>query len=151
MRILTIDPGTSKSAWMIFDTSTMLPSRFGIDANADVLEMVKNTAAKHLVIEMVESFGMPVGREVFETIFWIGRFCEAFAGGTFDRIYRRTVKMHLCQNNRADDAAIRCVLMDRFGGKQSAVGLKRTPGPLYGVSKDVWSALAIAMTYAERL
>ena len=41
-------------------------------------------------------------------------------------------------------------LLDRFGGS-SAIGLKRSPGPLYGVSKDVWSALAVAVTYADSL
>jgi hypothetical protein len=27
------------------------------------------------------------------------------------------------------------------------VGRKAAPGPLYGISRDVWSALAIAVTY----
>jgi hypothetical protein len=37
-------------------------------------------------------------------------------------------------------------LLDRFGGKSQAVGLKAHKGPLYGISRDVWSALAIALT-----
>ena len=31
--------------------------------------------------------------------------------------------------------------------KAAAIGRKAAPGPLYGISRDVWSALAIAVTY----
>ncbi|HET6477318.1 MAG TPA: hypothetical protein VFH93_14740 [Thermoleophilia bacterium] len=44
------------------------------------------------------------------------------------------------------DANIRQALLDRFGGP-AAVGRKAAPGPLYGIARDVWSALAIAVTY----
>ena len=32
----------------------------------------------------------------------------------------------------------------------TAMGRKAAPVPLYGISRDVWSALAIAVTYALR-
>jgi hypothetical protein len=32
----------------------------------------------------------------------------------------------------------------------TAIGRKAAPGPLYGISRDVWSALAVAVTYADR-
>lgn len=32
----------------------------------------------------------------------------------------------------------------------TAIGRKASPGPLYGISRDVWSALAIAVTYSIR-
>jgi hypothetical protein len=32
----------------------------------------------------------------------------------------------------------------------TAVGRKAAPGPLFGIHADVWSALAIAVTYAIR-
>jgi hypothetical protein len=32
----------------------------------------------------------------------------------------------------------------------TAIGRKAAPGPLYGMSCDVWSALAIAVTYSIR-
>ena len=62
---------------------------------------------------------------------------------------RRAVKLALCGDSRARDANIRQALIDRFGGS-AAVGRKAAPGPLYGISRDVWSALAIAVTYTLR-
>jgi hypothetical protein len=35
------------------------------------------------------------------------------------------------------------------GGRRAAVGLKASPGPLYGVSRDVWQALALGVAYAD--
>jgi len=67
-----------------------------------------------------------------------------------ERISRRAVKLHLCGSARAKDANIRQALIDRYGGS-AAIGRKAAPGPLYGVSKDVWSALAIAVTYQQEL
>jgi hypothetical protein len=59
---------------------------------------------------------------------------------------RRAVKLALCGDSRAKDANIRQALIDRFGGS-AAIGRKANPGPLYGISPDVRSALAIAVTY----
>ena len=47
----------------------------------------------------------------------------------------------------AAGARTRHALIDRFGGKDAAIGRKAAPGPLYGISRDMWSALAIAVTY----
>jgi len=60
------------------------------------------------------------------------------------------VKLHLCGSARAKDTNIRQALIDRYGGS-AAIGKKAAPGPLYGVSKDVWSALAVAVTAADTL
>jgi hypothetical protein len=65
-------------------------------------------------------------------------------------VKRREVKIHLCGSMKAKDANVRQVLLDRYGpGKAKAVGLKRSPGPLYGFSKDLWSALAVGITWIE--
>ncbi len=100
-------------------------------------------------IEMIASYGMAVGREVFETCVWIGRFQEAIEqhGGLVRLIYRRDVKLYHCQSARANDANIRAALIDRYGpGRERAIGIKRSPGPLFGIKADVWSALAVALT-----
>ena len=110
-----------------------------------------------LAVEMVASYGMAVGAEVFETCVWIGRFIQVwFEGGMIEDayrearlVYRREVKLALCGNSRAKDSNIRQAIIDRYGGKAGAIGKKKTPGPLYGITGDVWSALAVAITAAE--
>lgn len=60
---------------------------------------------------------------------------------------RRAVKLHLCGSMRAKDGNIRQALVDRFGGQAQAVGTKKAPGPLFGLSSHRWSALAVAVTW----
>jgi hypothetical protein len=99
----------------------------------------------HLVIEMVASYGMPVGKEIFETVLAIGQMVEAWRG-QHTLIYRKDVKMHLCGSMKAKDSNIRQALIDRHGEP----GTKNSPGATYGISKDVWSALAVATTYHDK-
>lgn len=151
MTIMAIDPGTTESAWVIWDGQQI--HYFAKAANKELISCIRHHNAvpgainivRRLVIEQVASFGMPVGAEVFETVFWSGRFAEAFGADRTERITRHQIKMHLCHNARAKDANIRQALIDRFG----KVGTKKSPGPLYGISGDVWSALALAVTWTD--
>jgi hypothetical protein len=61
-------------------------------------------------------------------------------------VFRRDVKLSLCGSARAKDGNIRTALIDLHGGKEAAIGRKKTPGPLWGVHADVWAALALAIT-----
>lgn len=156
MTILTIDPGNEQSAYVVFNTAERVPVEFQKISNAELLSRVEGARGsatrwggiEHLAIEMIASYGMPVGREVFETCVFIGRLIQAW-NGPHTLVYRKDVKLHLCGQPRAKDANIRQALIDMWGGKDKAIGKKATPGPLYGVSADVWSALAIAVTYTD--
>ena len=152
--ILAIDPGPEQSAFVLYDENDRDFVQGEKLDNATLLSLCRDRVLDPFggaapVIEMIASYGMPVGREVFETCVWIGRFMEAL-----DRphvlVYRREVKLHLCGSMRAKDGNVRQALIDAFGGKDKAIGKKKTPGPLYGVSGDVWAALAVAVTYADR-
>jgi hypothetical protein len=101
-----------------------------------------------VAIEQIASYGMPVGAEVFETVFWSGRFAEAAYARMrrVTRIPRMEVKMHLCHNSRAKDANIRQALIDRLG----APGTKKAPGTTYGIKADEWAALAVAVTFSDK-
>lgn len=150
--IIGLDPGTEKSAIVVFDGER--PTWFSIESNEEIVGYLSDLSPeRHLAIEMVESFGMAVGREVFETVFWTGRFCESF-NGDFTRIGRKEIKLHLCNSLRAKDANIRRALIDRFpstgGGKTPQIGTIKQPGPLYGMNSHLWSALAVAVTWWDR-
>ena len=150
--VFAIDPGTTESGWCLYDTRSRWLLEHGTSSNPDLLErLLQGVRADIVAIEMVSSYGLPVGREVFETIFWIGRFyqacCDPAAAAPPEvrLVYRRTVKMRLCRSMRVGDVHVRRALIDRLG----PVGVKATPGPLYGVTGHVWSALAVAVTAAE--
>lgn len=157
MILLAIDPGPAQSAWVILD-ATKAPSSFGIWQNEELLDPLRALlfneppgafdVVDRVVIEKIASYGMAVGAEVFETVFWSGRFAEAAHPVPVDRVTRMAVRMHLCGSSRAKDPNIRQALIDRFGGS-AAIGTTKARGPLYGVAKDVWSALAVAVTYAD--
>jgi hypothetical protein len=153
MVILAIDPGPEESAFVEYVPRIGKPHSFAKWRNEDLvtLDVLRfgSRSGMHLVVEMIASFGMPVGAEVFQTCLWIGRFLQAW-NGLHTLVYRKDVKLHLCNSPRANDASIRQALIDRWGGKERAIGNKKQPGPLYGVSGDIWQALAVAVTYADK-
>lgn len=156
MSIFAIDPGPEQSAMVAMRPDGLIysPRIFENEVIRDLLhhwgghpDAKGKNPDFQLVIEMIASFGMPVGKEVFETCVWIGRFIEAFQWEErTHRLTRNEVKMHLCHSMRAKDSNIRQALLDRFG----PVGTKKKPGPLYGVKADIWSALAVAVTFYDR-
>lgn len=91
---------------------------------------------------------MIVGKEVFDTCVWIGRFIElaVLKNIPVEYIYRKEEKMNLCQSMRAKDSNIRQALIDRFG----IVGTKKNPGWFYGFKADIWSAYAVGVTYIDK-
>jgi len=146
MNILAIDPGCTESAWVQLHDRELIGS--GKLPNRDVLSLVRTLGGDVLVVESVASYGMAVGFEVFETCVWTGRYIEAWESRNrvSARIYRADIKLHLCGTMKAKDGNIRRVLLDLYGG-DGAVGTKKKPGPLYGVSGDVWAALAVAVCW----
>jgi len=142
MITFAIDPGPKQSGWVLFDGKTVLDS--GVADNHDVLRWVQaGPVADQLAIEMIAGMGMTVGQETFETVRWIGRFQQAWREPERVRlVYRRHVKQELCGNQQAKDKNIRQALLDRVGPQ----GVKKAPGPTYGVSTHAWSALAVAVT-----
>lgn len=150
MRLLAIDPGTRESAWVVWDGERIV--WHGKQINEHVLAAIHMECTIKFdlcVIEMVASFGMPVGAEVFETVYWIGRFAEASIARQKDtyRVTRNEIKNHLCHSSRAKDANIRQAIIDRVG----PIGSKKSPGPCYGLHGDEWSALAVALTWWDKI
>lgn len=143
--ILAIDPGTTESGWVTFCDGVIADS--GVMPNHDLLRRIPllGNWSDTLAIEMVASYGMAVGREVFETCVWIGRFQQAWhIPDGAKLVYRRDVKLHLCGNAKAKDPNIRQALLDLIG----PAGTKKQPGPTYGVKSHAWAALAVAVTVA---
>ena len=158
-RLLAIDPGTRESAWVSLGMDGTVHG-FGKVSNLQMLAIVMSHGSVDdaLAIERIASYGMAVGAEVFETCVWTGRFIQQWMHysdmlhPSVVDVYRKDVKLHLCGSPRAKDANIRQALIDRYGpGKDSAIGTKKNPGPLYGVKADIWAALAVGVTTIDTL
>lgn len=145
MKILAIDPGEEYSGYVIMDSKTYKPIKFGKEENFHVITLMGKEMFDFVVVEMVASYGMPVGKEVFETCTWIGTF-ETFAKCPHKRIYRKDVKMNLCGTTQAKDSNIIQALKDRFGDK----GTKKNPGWFYGFKADIWQAYALGVTFLDQ-
>ena len=149
MIINAIDPGTKESALVVWDGEAILDKM--ILPNIEIkeyLELIENTLDSCLVIEMIQNLGMPaVGKDIFETVFWVGRFYEQFPENNAHRVYRIPVKLHHCHSARAKDANIRQALIDRFGPP----GIKKDPGLTYKLNGHMWQAFALAVYFYDNL
>lgn len=161
--ILAIDPGNTESGWVVIDAETCKPLAFGKTNNLELLGRINtyvdlpgSLTADHIVIEMVASYGMAVGAEVFDTCVWIGRFFEAYSlghGKAPELVKRQPVRVHHCHSTKAKDTNVTQALVDRFtpGQRNFGKGTKDAPGFFYGFAKDIWQAYALAVYAADRL
>ena len=139
MILLAIDPGSEQSAFVLYDTETKDIIDKRILENSLLMGYMTGVVYHKLIIEMIACYGMPVGKSVFETCVWIGRFIQA-QKMPYQFIYRKDEKMFLCNSMKAKDGNIRQALIDLLGKEKTK-----------GCSKDIWAALAVAVTYEGRL
>ncbi|MDD5511094.1 MAG: hypothetical protein PHI12_09835 [Dehalococcoidales bacterium] len=142
-------------------------------ANRVLLQMLRGRLAvsetggwsvDRVFIETIEPMGLAVGKSTLETMRWVGRFEEASDlchGGCVHLVSRLDERITLCgaatyknpktgKSKTVSDPQIRAALIQRFpatgGGKVPQIGTKAKPGPLYGISGHMWSALAVVVT-----
>ena len=153
MKILAIDPGNAESGYAVISLPDFTLHDFGKVDNEQFIRTLPTLAAEcdEIAIEMVACYGMAVGKSVFDTCVWIGRFIEAL-GGRYSYVYRKDEKMCLCGNMRAKDTNVRQALIDRYAkfDFKSGKGTKSAPDTFYGVSKDVWAAISVGVTHYEK-
>lgn len=140
-RCLAIDPGSEQSAFVLYDHAGERILDHGFLGNVVLLNRLraKNFGAEPYVtvIEQIEGYGMPVGKEVLETVFWSGRFAQA--SRPFDRVPRKAVKKHLCGKTNLGDTEVNRALSARFGGGFPA-----------GFKGHQLAALAVAVTWTDQ-
>ena len=113
-----------------------------------------------MAIEQVRSYGMSVGQTTFDTVWWTGRFCQAWQGrhkdsdkDRFIQVPRMAIKMHWCHNSQAKDGNIVRAIKDRFG----EIGTVKKPNLVYGedgtvegkMKADMWQAFALAVYWHD--
>lgn len=154
--ILAIDPGNIQSGYVVVRHNgseiTEVLEKGKVDNNQifDILDRYRDTA--DVAIEMVASYGMPVGKEVFGTCVWVGRFVQAAFPAKVELIYRKDEKLCLCGNLRAKDSNITQALVDRFapGQPNKGKGTTKNPGFFHSFAKDMWAAMSVAVTYFDK-
>lgn len=165
--VMGIDPGSEKSAGVLYWPSNeiVLASPGGTNklGNEAFLAWIREHAPRsaHCAVEVTKPYTLTAkasGKAYFpgqlmDAGYWGGRFAQCWAessGADVEVLDRHDAKRHLLGKRKGTDADIRAAIIRRFGkSKACAVGTKRLPGPLYGVSGDAWAALAVAITYAE--
>lgn len=159
MKILAIDPGNTQSAWILIDVVDHRPIAFAKEPNPQVLARLTSRSNGHYTaaIEMVASYGMAVGAEVFETCVWVGRFQQVLIQDInvtdVHLVKRHPIKLHHCHSAKANDSNITQALVDRFahGQPNHGKGTKAQPGWFHGFFKDIWQAYALAVYAADTL
>jgi hypothetical protein len=140
MKILAIDPGPDQSGFVVWDGTIVHADTVPNETMRVLLR--ENLFGGHglVAIEMIASYVMAVGAEVFDTCVWIGRFIERAKPVPVRLVFRKDIKIHLCGTHKAKDGNIRQALIDKHG----PTGTKKAPGKLYGISGHLWAALAVA-------
>ena len=161
--VIAIDPGNMESGVCVVDADSYKPMFASKLENAVVPAVMFEHSDKlredgievRVAIEMVASYGMPVGKEVFDTCVWIGRFIEnaKLMDLDYELVYRKDEKLAICHSPNANDATIRQALVDRFayGVPNYGKGSKKEPGWFYGFKADIWSSYAVAVTAIDRM
>lgn len=143
MNILALDPGTKQTAYVYFVSGCVEDK--GILPNEEMVTLVRIFArpVDVVAIEFIQCYGMAVGREVFETVYWTGQIAHQakLRGFEVKRFGRVTVKTWVTGMGRATDTNVHQALMLKYGGTKKGE-------PLHGVKKDIWAALAVA-TYVH--
>ena len=167
MRIIAIDPGNIKSAWVIFEKAK-LSFRDGIifkiiscgkEPNEWVLSCFDDFNIEVSVIEEMVAYGKWSGREVTDTAFWVGRFYEASHTDVF-LINRPKIRWHIGGQKKVTDAIIIERLIERFcpviydnfvTGKLTKNKMINAAREEYfkGFHDDIWQAFALGVTWYD--
>lgn len=154
MNVLSLDVGTMQSGFCIIDYDTYQPKLFGKINNSDLLDIVKKSDYDVLVYEEFQSYGTQMGVSTITSITWNGRFIQLAEDRQKEvvPIFRREVKMNLCNSVKANDSNVRHALISRFAkfDFKNGKGTKQRPDWFYNFKADCWSAYGLACTYVDK-
>tara|TARA_R100000951_G_C2616333_1_gene172908 strand:- start:273 stop:944 length:672 start_codon:yes stop_codon:yes gene_type:complete len=158
--VCAIDVGTVKSGYVIgraLPSGLFEISKCGIVSNNEILDLFyQDDSFDAIAMENFQSMGMSVGKSVFDSCIWLGRFIQearrSHPALPVWLLHRTTVKSEICGSSRAKDKNVRQAIIDLYpagngGGKCPQIGLAKQKGMLYGVSSHMWSALGVAISF----
>ena len=150
MKIIGIDPGNEETAYAVMaeDYTVIEADKQANDQFLDyTLPALIRSGINTVVVEGIQSYGMAVGKTVFETCYIVGE-CRRVAKleGAEVRIYARPEYARaLVGGMKVKDSTVRQALMTRFGGDKKGEPLYLLKG-----NSDKRSAFAIAVYHADK-
>lgn len=143
--IVGIDPGPSESAYCQIEGYDI--KRAGKVDNEFLIDLLYGLNPSHVAIESIQSYGMPVGREVFDTCYQIGRIIQKCVdGGIPYSLYPRPEYVRaICGVSKVSDSILRQSLLLRFGGDKKGEALHLLKG-----ASDKRSAFAVAVYHLDK-
>lgn len=163
-QVVGIDPGPTSSGFVVFDGVSVVVAS-SQSQNELLCPLLSSGAMKDtaVVIERVQFYGKIMGPDVFDTLWWGGRFYEAalHGGHIVQRVFWNDIKRQFVTGARWDEKKgkkkaitetdVRLGVEARFGGRKAAKGTTAAPGPCAGVvGEHAWSALALAIYWWDR-
>ena len=129
MIYIGIDPGSTHSAW-----ATLIGPSDVVTRECDNAEMSATLFGwgkrSHFIlgIEYIDgSYGPSFGKDHCQTLFWSGRFAEAWSRGGGKEatlLTRSTVFTRVTGQRKASDAVLRQAIIDLWGGDEALKGRK---------------------------
>jgi Holliday junction resolvasome RuvABC endonuclease subunit len=150
MNILGIDPGPKETAYCLVDENYAVVYAGKVE-NYKIIQVIGKTIMEpnfaETAIESLQSFGMPVGKEVFETAYMIGRIQQKLDDTQRKyTLYPRQEYAHsICGTGKISDSILRQALLLRFGGDKKDEPLHQLKG-----SSDLRSAYAVAVYHLDK-
>ena len=147
--VLGVDPGPTESAFALVSEDQRGDPRViraGKVGNDSLIEQLRQYSPAHVAIESIQSYGMAVGRSVFDCCYFIGEVIRACkdAGIPFTLYPRPEYTRRICGVGKVNDAVLRQALLIRFGGDKRGE-------PLYALkgNSDKRSAFAVAVYHLD--
>jgi hypothetical protein len=153
MLILGVDPGPAESAYALIgqEMSGSISDPFRIHESAKVenrylLGRLSVLRPSHVALESIQSYGMAVGRSVFDTCFTIGRILQVCDDHKIPcTLYPRPeYTRRICGVGKVNDSILRQSLLLRFGGDKKGEPLHALKG-----CSDKRSAFAVAVYHID--
>lgn len=146
MKVLGIDPGTTESGYALIDERYTVLDAGKIDS-ALIDHLIRTSKPSAVSCESIQAYGMAVGREVFETCYWIGEYrqvCKSLPVPFF--LYPRPEYARAIAGvQKVTDSVLRQSLLLRFGSDLKG-------GPLFKLrgDSDRKSAFAVAVYHIDK-
>lgn len=166
-RIIGVDPGPEMSGMVVIDDEFKVLEHYDQIETWKIrcLEMPSNDAVWVTLVaedvsirtggtpgQMYAQWGKTI--QTAKTIGKLEMIC-AERGWGYIESNPSTWRARFCGTAGASPAQIKACVRDVYesrglacgGGKQPSQGIKRQPGPLYGLKGHAWDALGVALTY----